>query len=43
MPYQTLVVLAISAIFTFVILSLLAAGVSALRRRRAGGASTRRR
>jgi len=43
MLYLTLAVLAISAIFTFLLLSLVANGVSALRRRRRGDASSRRR
>jgi len=37
MLYQTLAVLALSAICSFLLLSLLAAGVSALRRSREGG------
>jgi amino acid transporter len=36
MSYQTLVVVAVSALFSFVVFSLLAAGVSALRRRDGG-------
>jgi hypothetical protein len=41
MWYQTLVVVAVSAIFSFLVLSLLAAGVSALRRDRKHGARPR--
>lgn len=43
MSYQTLVVLALSAMFSFLVLSLLAAGVSAFRRDREGGGPARRR
>ena len=43
MLFQTLAVLAVSAIFTFLIMSVVAAGVSAWRRGRGGDASSRRR